>query len=319
MATKWEKVDRNGKQVERDSHVPVLLRELLHFLQCRPGGTYLDCTLGYGGLAAAILEASAPDGILIGIDRDADAIAASRRRLAHDEGRVHLIHGDFRQLKRHLAQIRIVEVDGVIFDLGVSSAQLDRPERGFSFAKEGPLDMRMDVRQERSAADLVNGLSEVELADLIYHYGEERYSRRIARAIVTARGRQPLRTTHDLVSALRDSVPAPYRHGRIHFATRTFQALRIAVNEELEGLDASFKDAADMLTPGGRLCVISFHSLEDRIAKRTLRALTHSPSPVLRSLTKKPQIASESERGENSRARSAKLRVAERLGQEECA
>jgi 16S rRNA (cytosine1402-N4)-methyltransferase len=136
---------------------------------------------------------------------------------------------------------------------------------------------------------------------------------------VTARGRQPLQTTHDLVSVLRDSVPAPYRHGRIHFATRTFQALRIAVNEELEGLDAAFKDAADMLTPGGRLCVISFHSLEDRIAKRTLRALTHSPSLVLRSLTKKPMTASESERGENPRARSAKLRVAERLGHEGCA
>jgi 16S rRNA (cytosine1402-N4)-methyltransferase len=265
------------------------------------------------------LEASAPDGILIGIDRDADAMAASRRRLASNEGRVHLVHGDFRQLKRYLEDIRIVEVDGVIFDLGVSSAQLDRPERGFSFAKEGPLDMRMDVRQERSAADLVNDLSEVELADLIFQYGEERYSRRIARAIVRARARQPLATTQDLVSVLRDSVPAPYRHGRIHFATRTFQALRIAVNQELEGLDASFRDAADVLSPGGRLCIISFHSLEDRIAKRTLRTLTQSPAPLLRSLTKKPHIASETERRENPRARSAKLRVAERVGHGGCA
>jgi 16S rRNA (cytosine1402-N4)-methyltransferase len=319
MATKWEKVDRNGDRTENDGHVPVLIAELLHFLQCRPGGAYLDCTVGYGGLGAAILEASAPDGVVIGIDRDADAIAASRRRLAHDEGRVHLIHGDFRQLKRHLEQVRMVKVDGVIFDLGVSSAQLDRPERGFSFAKEGPLDMRMDLRQERNAADLVNGLSEVELADLIYRYGEERYSRRIARAIVRARGWQPLTTTQDLVSVLRDSVPAPYRHGRIHFATRTFQALRIAVNQELEGLDASFRDAADVLAPGGRLCIISFHSLEDRIAKRTIRALTQGPAPLLRSLTKKPHIASDAERGKNPRARSAKLRVAERVGQEGCA
>lgn len=316
MATKWEKVDTNGERSGNESHVPVLLAELLHFLRCGSGRLYLDCTLGYGGLAEAILEASAPDGILIGIDRDAAAIEASRQRLAKYEGRIHFVHGDFRHLKGHLEQIGIAKVDGVTFDLGVSSRQLDQPERGFSFTREGPLDMRMDTRTGPLAADLVNQLPEAELAEIIYRYGEERYSRRIARAIVTARKRRPLKTTHELVSVVRESVPGSYRHGRIHFATRTFQALRIAVNQELDGLDEAFRGAADVLSSEGRLCIISFHSLEDRIAKQTIRQLSQGARPVLRSLTKKPQVASDAECRQNPRARSAKLRVAERTVQE---
>jgi len=205
-----------------------------------------------------------------------------------------------------------------VFDLGVSSAHLDRPDRGFSFLADGPLDMRMDRHGDRTAAGLLNQLRETELADVLHRFGEERYSRRIARAVVRARARRPLRTTFDLVSVIRDAVPAFYRHGRLHYATRTFQALRIAVNRELEVLEGSLRDAADVLASGGRLCVISFHSLEDRIAKQTFRALSHGQEPCLATLTKKPCVPSEQERRENPRARSAKLRVAERLPHRRC-
>jgi 16S rRNA (cytosine1402-N4)-methyltransferase len=207
----------------------------------------------------------------------------------------------------------VSEVDGVVFDLGVSSAQLNQPERGFSFMVEGPLDMRMDRRTEPTAADILHQRSEQELADIIFHYGEERYARRIARAIVQARVRRPLHTTLDLVSIIRGAVPAAYHHGRIHYATRTFQALRIAVNHELDVLASSFRDAVDVLTPGGRLCIISFHSLEDRIAKHTLRELSSSVQAQLKVITKRPMVSSETEQRNNPRARSAKLRIAERL------
>lgn len=279
----------------------------------KPGGTYLDCTVGQGGHAELILERSGPGGVLVGIDRDPAAIAATGARLAHFASRMRLVHGNFSALKQCLRSVGVSEVDGVIFDLGVSSAQLDRPERGMSFLADGPLDMRMDPRGGRSAADLVNQLPERELADLIYRYGEERYSRRIARVIVQARTSHPLRTTFDLVSAIKSAVPAAYRHGRIHCATRTFQALRIAVNQELDVIEGALRDAAAVLAPGGRLCVISFHSLEDRIAKQTFRALSQGSEACLTVLTKKPQAPSDEECRENPRARSAKLRVAERL------
>lgn len=293
-------------------HIPVLVNEILFWLACRPGGRYVDCTIGQGGLASRILETSGPDGIVIGIDRDEAAIVAARAKLERYGGRARFIQGNFRELKQHLASVGVSEVDGVVFDLGVSSAQLDQPERGFSFLADGPLDMRMDRSGGLTAADLVNRLSEPELADLIYRYGEERYARRIARAIVRARETHPLRTTFDLVGVIRATVPPPYRHGRLHCATRTFQALRIAVNRELDGLEESLRDAAEVLAPAGRLCVISFHSLEDRIAKQTLRSLSQGPDPCLITLTKKPQTPTEEERRGNPRARSAKLRVAER-------
>jgi 16S rRNA (cytosine1402-N4)-methyltransferase len=283
------------------------------WLACKPGGIYLDCTVGQGGHAALILERSGPDGILIGIDRDPDAIAATGARLARFASRMRLVHGNFSALRQHLRSVGVSEVDGVIFDLGVSSAQLDRPERGLSFLSDGPLDMRMDRSGGRTAADLLAQLTERELADLIYRYGEERYSRRISRAVVAARKSHPLRTTFDLVSVVSSAVPAAYRHGRIHCATRTFQALRIAVNHELDVIAEAMRDAASVLAPGGRLCVISFHSLEDRIAKQTFRSLSQGPDACLKILTKKPQVPSDEECRVNPRARSAKLRVAEKL------
>ncbi len=300
----------------RGSHEPVLVNEILFWLQCKPGGVYVDCTLGYAGLASRILDRTAPDGILVGIDRDATALAESCARLQAVMSRVRLRHGNFSELKTVGAETGLPRVDGVIFDLGVSSPQLDRPERGFSFREDGPLDMRMDQSEGRTAADLIRDLPETELADLIYQLGEERYSRRIARAIVQARMQGAIGTTRELASVVERAVPASYRHGRIHCATRTFQALRIAVNRELDVLEPALRDAVDMLTPGGRVCAVSFHSLEDRIVKRTFRALANGPEASVRVLTKKPVIASENERNHNPRSRSAKLRVVERIAKE---
>lgn len=300
----------------RGSHEPVLVDEILFWLQCKPGGVYVDCTLGYAGLATRILDHTAPDGILVGIDRDAAALAESRARLHDVMARVRLKHGNFSELKAMVAETGLLRVDGVIFDLGVSSPQLDRPERGFSFREDGPLDMRMDQREGRTAADLIRDLPETELADVIYQLGEERYSRRIARAIVQARVQGAIETTRELAAVVERAVPAPYRHGRIHCATRTFQALRIAVNRELDVLEPALRDAVDILSPGGRLCAVSFHSLEDRIVKHTFRALANGPEASVRVLTKKPVIASEAERDHNPRSRSAKLRVVERLSKE---
>ena len=269
--------------------------------------------MGYGGLAHKVLELTGPDGILVGIDRDGEALATTRKRLRPFGQRAQLIQGNFSELKKHLGSVGLTQVDGVVFDLGVSSAQLDRPERGFSFQVDGPLDMRMDQSCALTAEELVSQLSERELADVIYRYGEERHARRIARAVVRARERSRIRSTLDLVSIIGRVVPPSYRHGRIHFATRTFQALRIAVNRELDALDAGLRDGADVLNPGGRLCVISFHSLEDRIAKHTLRVMAQGSAAMLRVLTKKPGLPSQAECQHNPRARSAKLRVAERL------
>ena len=300
----------------RGSHEPVLVDEIVFWLQCKPGGVYVDCTLGYAGLATRILDHTAPDGILVGIDRDAVALAESRSRLHDVMARVHLKHGNFSELKAMVAETGLLRVDGVIFDLGVSSPQLDRPERGFSFREDGPLDMRMDQREGRTAADLIRDLPETELADVMYQLGEERYSRRIARAIVQARMQGAISTTRELAAVVERAVPASYRHGRIHCATRTFQALRIAVNRELDVLEPALRDAVDILSPGGRLCAVSFHSLEDRIVKHTFRALANGPEASVRVLTKKPVIASEAERDHNPRSRSAKLRVVERLSKE---
>jgi 16S rRNA (cytosine1402-N4)-methyltransferase len=300
----------------RNSHEPVLVDEIMFWLQCKPGGVYVDCTLGYAGLASHILDHTAPDGILVGIDRDAAALAAARMRLGSDSSRVRLLHGNFSELKVHVAESGIRQVDGVIFDLGVSSPQLDRAERGFSFREDGPLDMRMDQSAGCTAADLVRDLPETELANLIYHLGEERYSRRIARAIVQSRTIGSIETTWKLAAIVERAVPASYRHGRIHCATRTFQALRIAVNRELDLLEPALRDSVDILTPGGRVCAVSFHSLEDRIVKNTFRTLATGSEASLRLLTKKPIMASENERSRNPRSRSAKLRVAERISKE---
>lgn len=297
-------------------HIPVMSEEVLFWLVRKDSRTYLDCTVGYSGHAEKFLEASGTASRLIGLDRDAVAIAASRERLAQFGDRVVLIHGHFMDLKQHLAASGIGLVDGILFDLGVSSPQLEESARGFSFQEDGPLDMRMDQSMSGTAADLINRWPEARLADAIFQFGEERFSRRIARAVVRARERHPLATTKELVSVIEGAVPANYRHGRLHCATRTFQALRIAVNQELDCLEPALRNAVDVLSPGGRLCVISFHSLEDRIVKHTFRALSGKDDPALVVLTKKPQVPSREESDRNPRSRSAKLRVAQRLSKE---
>ena len=297
-------------------HVPVLSRELIEGLNIRPGGHYLDATVGGGGHTQLILEA-APDVQVTAIDRDADAICASQQRFAIAEAkttleqcndacaglrqRVHFWHGNFADYKPNG-----VLFDGIIADLGVSSAQFDIAERGFSFRHLANLDMRMDQSQSLTAADVINHWDQAQLADAFYKYGEERLSRQIARAVVK---RRPFQTTTQLAEAIAYSVPRKYRYGRIHPATRVFQALRIVVNQEMSSLEAFLNLAPNWLKPAGRIGIISFHSLEDRIVKHSLRN-----SPLLRVLTKKPVIPQEKELDENRRSRSAKLRLAERTG-----
>lgn len=281
-------------------HQSVLAEEVLSGLAPKPHGYYLDVTVGGGGHSRLILETD-PTIRLMALDQDPSALEAARENLAEFSDRVTFCHGNFSEFV--LSDQRF---DGVLADLGVSSPQLDRPERGFSFRHQGELDMRMNPTQALTAADLVNHSSERELADIFYHYGEERLSRRIARRIVE---RRPFQTTTALADAIAASVPGKYRHGRIHPATRVFQALRIAVNRELEVLEQLIERAPDWLAPGGKLAIISFHSLEDRRVKHGLR--NHE---YLRVLTKKPIIASDQEVQRNPRARSAKLRLAERIG-----
>jgi len=290
-----------------------MLSEVLFWLQPHSGGIYVDCTVGYCGHANEILRVSQPHGIVLGIDRDVQAINAGRQELQSFGDRAILVKAHFMELKQILVERGISRVHGVLFDLGVSSPQFDEPSRGFSFRSEGPLDMRMDQSSGRTAADIVNELDETDLADMIYSLGEERYSRRIARAIVSARRRQTLTNTRQLASVIESAVPGHYRRGRIHCATRTFQALRIAVNNELDHLETSFRDAADALASGGRLCVISFHSLEDRIVKQTFKRLSSQSGGELEILTKRPQVPSDDERNRNPRSRSAKLRVMQRI------
>src|SRR5829696_2094918 len=296
-------------------HIPVLLAEVLDALAPQSGGRYLDGTLGGGGHAAAVLEASAPNGRLLGIDADPSALAAAGARLAAFGERVTLAHGNFRDIGRLAHEHGFEQIDGLLLDLGVSSYQLDTPERGFSFAAAAPLDMRLDPTGGATAADLVNDTPESELADLIFRYGEERGSRRIARLIAEARRKQPIETTLELAELVTRALGG--RHGKIHPATRTFQALRIAVNRELESLETALPQAVELLAAGGRMAIISFHSLEDRIVKLFFRAESgyggSEQAARLQIITKKPIEASEQEARANPRSRSAKLRVAEKL------
>ena len=314
----WEIVGETGHSNIKGTprHFSVMHAEVLYWLRPRAAGIYLDCTVGYCGHALGIIAASDPSGIVVGIDRDIQAIESGRKRLEQFGNRAVLIKGNFVELKRLLNDRGIQQVDGALFDLGVSSPQIDDPSRGFSFQADGPLDMRMDRSSGATAADIVNGTAEVDLANMIYEFGEERYSRRIARAIVRVRAGRPFTTTSELVSVIQSAVPAHYRHGRIHYATRTFQALRIAVNQELDHLDEAIRDAADLLAPGGRLCAISFHSLEDRIVKQTYRALSLQTNGQLEILTKRPQLPTAEEIHHNPRSRSAKLRVIQRIAKE---
>jgi 16S rRNA (cytosine1402-N4)-methyltransferase len=290
-------------------HVPVLSAETLQFLQPSHGGLFVDCTVGLGGHTRALLEAGATR--VIGIDRDPQALAEARVTLAPWAERVVLIHADYRELDTLLDREGIEVIDGALADLGLSSLQLEMPGRGFSFQRDEPLDMRMDQTRGETAADLIARAGESELADVIYEYGDERYSRRIARAMVASRQTAPVSTTGQLAALVRRAVP--HRgYSRIDPATRTFQALRIWTNRELEGLDRFLEALARRLRVGARLVVITFHSLEDGIVKHTLRALDRT-ARLVKVLTKKPVVPGDEEVRANPRARSAKLRAAERL------
>jgi len=305
----------------RGTHVPVLFQAVLDGLQVRPGGRYIDATVGGGGHAAGILAASSPDGRLLGLDRDPAALETARIRLSSYAGRAVLVHSSFAHLVEVARASHFLPADGVLLDLGLSSLQLADPTRGFAFMKDGPLDMRFDpTHSGPTAAALVNSLSPEELASLLFRYSEERHARRIAEAIVASR---PLHTTRELAALVEQVIT---RRGRIHPATRTFQALRIAVNAELDTLEVALPQIVEVLAPGGRLAVIGFHSLEDRLVKRFLRresrdcvcppelpVCTCDHRATLRLIGRKPVRPADDEIATNPRARSARLRVAERI------
>ena len=307
-------------------HTPVMVREVIASLRCRAGAIYIDGTIGGGGHAEAILKSTAPDGLLIGIDADGEAIREAEQRLAPFGDRKILVKGNFADMETILTEKNISKVDGILLDLGVSSHQLDTAERGFSFTLDAPLDMRMDFDCRRNAADLVNTLPWQELAGIIRDYGEERMAGRIARAIARGREHSTIRTTADLAGVVLRALPAEAARQKIHPATRTFQALRIAVNDELTQLQKAMASGMNRLEWGGRFSVISFHSLEDRIVKNAFRSgekgCTCPPDlpvcacgkkPTLKVLTRKPVIPGDEEIRDNPRSRSAKLRTAERI------
>ncbi|MEE8125343.1 MAG: 16S rRNA (cytosine(1402)-N(4))-methyltransferase RsmH [Nitrospirales bacterium] len=296
-------------------HTPVLVEEICLWLNPTPGGTYVDCTLGTGGTSLKILEKAGKNAYILALDRDSEALAYAEKNLKPYEASVKILNGNYSHIRQFVEQAGIQKVEGIVFDLGVSSLQLDRPERGFSFSCDGPLDMRMDQTQGPTAGDLVNLLPEKELADLIFSLGEERFSRRIAHAIIQARKIKVLLTTQSLVAVIEQAVPLAYKRGRIHCATRTFQALRIRVNQELDLLEPALRDGVSLLKEGGRMCVVAFHSLEDRIVKHTFRSLAGGALPQISLLTKKPLRPGEEEVRQNPRARSAKLRVVQRLSE----
>ena len=294
----------------RELHVSVLLQEVMDWLRpCSPG-CYVDGTLGLGGHTEMILEQSAPAGTVLGFEWDAQAARFAKERLADFGDRFQLFRASYADMVEQLEpqRHRQGQVDGILVDLGVSSLQLDCPERGFSFQKDAPLDMRMDTRQEATAQQLVNRLSQEELADIFFYYGEERQARRVARFIVEARVQQPLTTTRQLAELIAQAIPRKYHPKKIHVATKIFQGLRIAVNRELDNLTRLLTDAPRLLKPGARLCIITFHSLEDRIVKQVF-----AKTPQYKVLTNKPVLPTADEVRKNARARSAKLRVAERL------
>jgi 16S rRNA (cytosine1402-N4)-methyltransferase len=288
-------------------HIPVMVSEVVHWLAPESNGTYVDVTLGGGGHAEEILRRSSPGGTLIGMDRDGEIVMKARAALAEFGERARFIRSTFDRVEDAVRECGLDAVDGILADLGVSSLQLDEGDRGFSFMKEGPLDMRMDRSVGESAAEFVSRADEAELADVIYRYGEERFSRRIARAICKARKERPVDTTGALADIVSRAVPS--KRGRIHPATRTFQALRIAVNDEIGMLDRFLESAFGLLKPGGRLVVISYHSLEDRLVKNAFRERARAEGKVL---TKKVIVPRDEEVEKNPRSRSAKLRAYER-------
>ncbi|MGI6648036.1 MAG: 16S rRNA (cytosine(1402)-N(4))-methyltransferase RsmH [Bacillota bacterium] len=307
-------------------HIPVLLKEVLELLNLQNDGIYVDCTLGGGGHTQQILKKLGPRGLVVGIDQDSRTLAITKAKLSRYSERVKYVQGNFRYLKMYLNQLGIAQVNGILFDLGVSSFQLDEGERGFSYQQDAVLDMRMDPQNPILAKDLVNQSSEDTLAQIIRDYGEERWARRIAKFIVAKRNQKPIKTTTELVEVIKDAIPASARRTGPHPARRTFQALRIAVNDELKVLQEALNQAIECLAPGGRLVVISFHSLEDRLVKDTFRQQANpcecppdfpvcrcGKQPVLRLITRKPVLPSADELRINPRSRSARLRSAEKI------
>lgn len=297
--------------MEEKFHTPVMLGEILGYLDLSPGKVIVDATLGTGGHAEAILERITPGGRLIGIDRDQVSLEVAKARLHSHAQNCEFVYGNFADLDLILSKLNIRKVGGILFDLGISSFQLEEPERGFSFQSEGPLDMRLDRNTYISAYDLVNNLNEEEISHLLWSFGQERWHNRIARFLVKEREKHPISTTSELTQVVVRAIPSRYRHYRIHPATRTFQALRIAVNRELETLEAAIGKAILALQEKGRICIVSFHSLEDRIAKLSFRRAAQEG--LIKIITPKPLTPGEAEVRANPSSRSSKLRAAERL------
>ncbi|MDO9464467.1 MAG: 16S rRNA (cytosine(1402)-N(4))-methyltransferase RsmH [bacterium] len=289
-------------------HIPVLLNEVLDLLCIKPEGIYIDCTIGEGGHSEAILDVIHPKGFLVGIDCDKSVLKITERRLRKFAGSFKLVHDNFLNITDICGQLNIKAVDGIIFDVGMSSYQIDDPERGFSFNKNGPLDMRMNRSSNLTAQNLINSLSYDELTEIFFKYGEERYSRRIASRIITERKNGSIQTTGELVTIIKKAIPL--KRYRIHPATRVFQSLRIATNNELENLSTAVTQGFGLLKKEGRMCIISFHSLEDRIAKNKFKEFKMNEQAKI--ITKKPLTPTEGEVNKNIRSGSAKLRVSEK-------
>jgi len=302
-----------GFMLSEKFHIPVMLNEVLNYLNLSPGKVIVDATIGTAGHSLDILKRILPGGRLIGIDRDKESLEVARGRLHDFDSACEFVHANFVDIDTILKNLNIKKVDGVLFDLGISSFQLENPLRGFSFQNEGPLDMRLDQDSYISAYDLVNNLNEDEISTLLWHFGQERWHNRIARLLVKERQRQPISTTSQLVNIIVRSIPHRYshRHYRIHPATRTFQAVRIAVNRELETLEIAINKALAILEKKARICVISFHSLEDRVVKLNFRQ--SASLGLINIITLKPQTPTQAEIEANPSSRSSKLRVAERL------
>jgi 16S rRNA (cytosine1402-N4)-methyltransferase len=307
------------------NHTTVLLNEAVDALDIKPDGIYVDCTLGGAGHSELILSKLSGSGRLIAFDQDEVAIKNAKVKLAPYKDRLTIVKSNFRYLKEEIHNLGITHVDGILYDLGVSSPQLDTPERGFSYHHDAPLDMRMDNEADVTAYDVVNSWSYESLVKIFFRYGEEKFSKQIARKIEAARENRPIETTGELVELIKEAIPAPARRKGGHPAKRVFQAIRIAVNDELGVFEASLEQAITLLNPGGRISVITFHSLEDRICKSTFKKMSDLPplppglpvipdefKPELKLITRKPIIPSEEELEFNNRARSAKLRVAEK-------
>lgn len=311
--------------MERFHHVSVLLAGVLDGLKIKPDGIYVDATLGGAGHSKAILDRLGPQGMLVGIDQDPAALSAAKERLSGRSDQVKLLKGNFSELKPLLASVGIEKIDGILFDLGVSSHQLDTPERGFSYQQQGPLDMRMNPSQHLTADEIIHNWSEEEISKILFEYGEEKFSRRIAKQIVKQRSEKRIENTLELAEIIKNAIPAATRRTGPHPAKRSFQGLRIAVNRELEILEQAFKDGVDLLKKEGRICVITFHSLEDRITKQVFKELENPckcppgfPMCACGKLSSikiigKAQGPTEEELEVNSRARSAKLRIAEKI------